>query len=136
MSLMRLSFTETMRGTLRHDGTERPVVFTVTARAEGLGLFTLEGTVHAEPWATGAAHGSLRISLFALDRFIRYRLVLPGGLTLEGEKTPSLLQPLRSMTFMPVRLLDATGATLAEGTMRFALRELPAFVLSAFAVGR
>src|SRR4051812_36000646 len=104
-----------MRGTLTRDGAQHPVEFTVTARAEGLGFFTLDGTAKAAPWAEGPAHGSLRISLFALERFIRYRLALPNGFTLEGEKTPSPLSPLRSMTWMPVKLLDAGGATVAQG---------------------
>lgn len=131
-----LGFTETMRGTLRGEERDHPVEFTVTARSEGRGFFTLDGTADAAPWAKGAATGSLRISLFALDRFIRYHLRLPGGFVLQGEKTPGLLRPLRSMTFMPVKLSGPDGALIAEGTMSFALEELPAFVLSAFPVGR
>ena len=133
---MRVTFSETMRGTLRRDGVDRPIEFTVTARAEGLGFFALEGSAKAEGFADGPAHGALHLSLLGFDRFIRYRLALPGGLTLVGEKRPSVLHPLRSMTWMPVKLLDAGGALLAEGEMTFALKELPAFVLSALPVGR
>lgn len=127
----RLSFSETMRGTLRREGTDHPVEFTVTAHAEGRSFFALAGTVSAAPWADGATHGSLHLRLLGLNRFIRYHLALPGGLTLEGEKTPSLLRPLSSMTWMPVKLKGRDGATLAEGEMTFALRELPALLLSA-----
>jgi hypothetical protein len=133
---MRLTFSETMRGTLRQSGVDRRVEFTVTARAEGLGFFALEGTGRAEGFAEGPVRGSLHIKLLGLERFIRYRVELPQGFVLEGEKTPSPLRPLRSMTWMPVRLRDAAGATLAEGEMTFALKELPAFVLSALPVGR
>lgn len=129
---MRLSFSETMRGTVGGN----PIEFTVTARAEGLGFFTLAGTIQALPWAAGATTGSLRLKLLGLDRYIRYHLSLPNGFTLEAEKKPSLLQPLRSMTWMPAQLKDAKGAVVAEGTMTFALRELPSFVLSALPGGR
>ena len=40
------------------------------------------------------------------------------------------------MTLMPVKLTGPDGERVAQGTMSFALKELPAFVLSAFAVGR
>ena len=129
---MRLSFSETMRGTVG----DRPIEFTVTARAEGLGFFALDGTIKALPWASGPTTGSLRLKLLGFDRFIRYHLQLPNGFTLEAEKKPSLLRPLHSMTWMPAQLKDATGAVVAEGTMTFALRELPSFVLSALPVGR
>ena len=133
---MRLSFSETMRGTVRRNGHDHPIEFTVTARAEGLGYFTLGGTCEAEPFTTGPVRGSLQLKLIGFNRFIRYRLSLPGGFRLEAEKKPSLLQPLRSMTWMPVKLLDRDGALVAEGEMTFALRELPAFVFSALPVGR
>jgi hypothetical protein len=125
---VRLSFSETMRGTLG----AHPVEFTVTARAEGLGFFTLDGTVKAQPWAEGAVVGSLHLTLGALS----YRLNLPNGFVLTAKKTPSLFHPLRSMTWMPAKLTDSAGAVVAEGEMTFALRELPAFVLSALPVPR
>lgn len=129
---MKLSFSETMRGTVGGE----PIEFTVTARAEGLGFFTLDGSIKALPWAEGATTGSLRLKLIGFDRFIRYHLQLPNGFTLEAEKKPSMLRPLHSMTWMPAALKDAKGVTVAEGTMTFALRELPSFVLSALPVGR
>ncbi len=133
---MRVTFSETMRGTLRRNGEDLPIEFSVTARAEGLGYFTLDGSVKAVKFAAGPVTGSLQLKLVGFNRFIRYRLSLPGGLKLEAEKTPSLLSPVRSMTWMPVKLLDRDGALLAEGEMTFALRELPAFVFSALPVGR
>ena len=129
---MKIQFTETMRGTLG----DKPVEFTVTARAEGLGFFTLTGTAQALPWSSGPATGSLHLKLLGFERFMRYRLDLPGGFVLTAQKTPSLLSPLRSMTWMPTKLTDASGAVVAEGEMTFALRELPQFVLSALPVGR
>jgi len=133
---MRITFSETMRGTLKRNGDDLPIEFTVTARAEGLGWFTLDGTAKAPPFAEGPTTGSLQLKLVGFDRFIRYRLSLPGGYRLEAEKSPSIFKPLRSMTWMPVKLLDRDGALVAEGEMTFALRELPQFVLSALPVGR
>lgn len=129
---MKLSFSETMRGTVGGN----PIEFTVTARAEGLGFFTLEGTIKALPWASGPTTGSLRLKLLGFERYIRYHLSLPNGFTLEAEKKPSLSRPLHSMTWMPAQLKDAKGDVVAKGTMTFALRELPSFVLSALPVGR
>jgi hypothetical protein len=130
---MRMSFEETMRGTLRSARGDSPVEFTVIARAEGRGYFTLDGTVSAKGFAAEGTrtNGSLYIAL--LGGIIRYRLHF-DGFTLEAEKSPSVFSPVRSMTFMPVKLLDKAGSTVAQGEMTFDLKDLPSFVLSAFTV--
>jgi hypothetical protein len=131
---MRIEFRETMGGLLREPGgEERRVDFQVVAKSEGRGFFTLEGIGHAAPWADECpAQGSLVIGPFL--RFIRYtvRLSAPGGKTyvLYGEKLPTLFKPLTSMTDMPTRLEDEGGKVLAEGSLAFALTDLPDFLSS------
>jgi hypothetical protein len=131
---MRIQFRETMGGTLLDEsGVQRQVDFQVVARSEGRGFFTLEGIGHAAPWATECpAQGALVIGSFL--RFIRYtvRLSAEDGKTyvLHGEKLPTLLKPLTSMTDMPTRLEDEHGKVLATGALRFALSDLPDFLSS------
>jgi hypothetical protein len=60
---------------------------------------------------------------------IVYHLELGGGRTLDAQKTPSPLAPIESFTFMPVTIRGG-GEVLAEGSMRFDLKELPRFVAS------
>ena len=129
---MRIQFRETMSGTLRDEsGEDRKVDFQVIASSEGRGFFTLEGVGHAAPWADEVpAQGSLVIH--PLLRFIRYtvRLSAQDGrvFTLHGEKLPSMLRPLASMTDMPTRLEDERGRVLATGALRFDLADLPDFL--------
>jgi hypothetical protein len=131
---MRIQFRETMSGTLRDDrGEDRPVEFQVVASSEGRGFFTLEGLGHAPPWVEECpAHGSLVIH--PLLRFIRYTVRLSASdgrvFTIHGEKLPSVLHPVASMTDMPTRLEDERGRVLASGAMRFDLADLPDFLSS------
>lgn len=130
---MRLSFVETMQGTLLDgDGVAHALAFEVSARGEGQGFFRLSGVVRAAPWAAEApAEGSLHLGPGL--RFIRYRVRFPvadGTWELRGEKTPSPFSPVRSMTELPVSLLDAAGAVVARGTLRFRLSDLPHFLLT------
>jgi hypothetical protein len=124
---MKLSFEETMSGTLRDtNGAEHPISFTVQSEGEGRGFYTLTGTMKAPPWAESArCTGSFHLSPFA----IRYHLKF-GRFTLEAKKTPSLLKPVHSMTVMPATLRNEAGAVVGEGEMRFDLRDLQSFLLS------
>lgn len=136
---MPLTFSETMQGTL-HDasGGEHDVSFTVTAIAEGGGYFRLHGVASASPWAgargEGKSDGAPATGVLVLSpRFLRYRVRFagPGGMwTVAGQKLPSLRSPVRSMTVLPVTLVDAAGVEQARGDLRFDLKELPAFALS------
>ncbi len=131
---MRIQFRETMAGTLRDEsGAEHQVDFQVVAKSEGRGFFTIEGIAHAPPWAGECpAQGALVIGPFL--RFIRYtvRLSAADGKTyvIHGEKLPTLLKPMTSMTDMPTRLEDEHGKVLATGSMFFALGDLPDFLSS------
>ncbi|MBM4366971.1 MAG: hypothetical protein FJ102_12230 [Deltaproteobacteria bacterium] len=110
---MAIHFAETMSGEIG----SRPIAFTVRASSEGRGYFRLLGTLDldGERWP---CEGSLRLR----PGSIRYRLRFATGRTLAGQKTLSLLHPLRSMTTLPAEV-DGEPAEL-----RFDLRDLPAFL--------
>jgi hypothetical protein len=123
---MRLSFEETMQGTLRDlSHREHPVSFSVEMEGEGKGLFTMRGTVKAPPWAEAMkATGAFTLSARRIHYHLRF-----GPFVLEGTKTPSLLKPIFSMTKMPVTLRER-DSVVAEGEMYFDLKDLPGFLLS------
>lgn len=131
---MKIAFVETMRGTVRDEaGVERPVDFHVRATGGAGGRFELSGVVHAAPWvdetvATGTLELSVLPASIAYD--VRFQTREGRALRLHGAKKPSLLAPVRSMTFLPVTLSDDAGLPLAEGTMWFDLLDLPAFLAS------
>lgn len=135
---MNVGFVETMRGTLKaNDGSESKVEFEVHAHADHLRKFlkdgqtTLRGIIRAAPYAAEVpATGELTIDL---PRSLTYLVTFESegqSYRLEGKKTPSLLSPLRSMTWMEVVLKTGAGEELARGQMTFALRELGGFLAS------
>ncbi len=132
---MKISFVETMRGTLKDaDGVDHPVEFRVNASGGG-GDFTLRGLITLPPWVEGAeASGTLTMSI-APPR-LAYRLTFGDALTLAADKHPTPRSPLRSMTYMETIVRDKTQKTIAEGPMRFDLRELPQFLASWLPFGR
>jgi hypothetical protein len=131
-----IGFLETMRGTvIEPDGTEHRIQFTVSARRRSGGRFALSGVASAPPWLEeGEVSGTLVMSV--RPPAIVYHLELGGGRTLDAQKTPSPLAPIESFTFMPVTLRGPGAEVLAEGSMRFDLRELPRFMASWLPVAR
>jgi hypothetical protein len=131
---MPIAFVETMRGALRDlEGRERPLDFHLRAVGGPGGRFTLSGVVHASPWAEETvAWGTLVFSAWpaALTYDVRFRAGDGRTLRLHGAKTPSLRQPLASMTALPVNLSDEEGRQLGRGTLRFDLMDLPSLVVS------
>lgn len=137
---MRVSFVETMRGTLIDARGSHPAEFRVKAEAGGLrqmlrdGVLRLAGVVHMPPFATNApATGSMRVD--AAARHLHYDLTF-DGLRLAGHKTVRLRAVLATMTLLPVTLFDGAGQELAHGDLRFPLATLRPFLLSFFGVGR
>ena len=133
---MKISFVETMRGTVKDsEGAEHPVEFRVTASGEVGGELALRGVIKLPPWAEETeVEGTLDLSL--VPPALRYRLRFGEGLTLEADKHPTPFAPLRSMTTMHAVVRGAAAKPLAEGTMRFDLWELPRFVASWIPLGR
>jgi len=123
------SFVETMQGRVRAlDGAEHDVSFSV--RADGArGRFALRGIVRAPPW-TPEAEGEGTLVMAPWPASVSYQVRFGPGLTLEGRKDVSVLRPVHSMTFMPVSVKGPDGEVLAEGSMRFDLKDLPRFLAS------
>ena len=135
---MKVGFVETMRGTLKDpSGTESSVEFEIHAEAEHLRAFLrdgqtrVKGILRAAPWASEVpATGELTI---ALPRSLTYLLSFEANgvrYRLEGQKHPSVLRPIRSMTVMDVVLKTEAGAELARGEMRFSIKEIGGFLAS------
>ncbi len=127
---MDISFVETMRGSLKDaQGVEHPIEFHIRSDGDTTGRCRVHGLITVPPWAEGGeVDGTLTIS--AVPASISYRLRFGEGLTLDADKHPTLLAPLRSMTSMHAVVRDAEQRTLAEGPMRFNLRQLPEFLAS------
>lgn len=139
---MRISFVESMRGTLCDtDGQSHPAEFEVVAEADGraflrTGLTEITGLIRAAPWAVEApVRGTLLID--PRTPRLAYHLTFQSGgedYVLSGEKHPDWRHPVETMTRLPVTL--STGDhVVAEGEVVFDLRELPAFVASWLKVG-
>lgn len=144
-----LGFEETMSGyhVLRHGpraGERLPFAFTVQARSRTVleflgvrgGTIALAGEVRAAGLADRATlTGTLRISAMARLGLLTYDFSFRGDDGLEyrfhGTKDRRALHPLQTMTVLTGAVTGAqTGETVSEGTTRFDLRDLPAFVRS------
>jgi hypothetical protein len=143
---MMVSFVEQMAGMVRgRDGRERPLDFNIKAEAASTRQFlltgrtSLTGIIHAPPWAAEAVvEGTMEMS--AMHRYVQYTLEFRSrtgeALVLEGRKNPVLQAVLRTMTHMPVVLRQKDGEVLAEGELRFDLRDLLPFASSWLPFGR
>jgi hypothetical protein len=135
-------FKETMRGNWRpvDGGAERPIEFTVTARAASLfehvrdKMATLEGTLNIEGLAHGAAvTGELTIDpLFG--KVIRYVIGFNGddgaAYRLEGQKDVRFTDLLHTMTTLPARIRRVDGPEVGSALLFFDKRDLPRFLAS------
>ena len=138
MKLPGLHFRETMSGTYRRDGVERPMHFKVTARAGSLlshlrdRKAKLDGEVTMEGFATARPlDGELTIDplignviryefSFAADDGARYRFV--------GQKDVTLKDPVGSMTTLPGQVLALDGKQIATALLTFDKKDLPSFL--------
>lgn len=130
---MKLAFVETMRGEVKDDaGHVYAVDFEIRAEQLEAGRFRVEGVVHAGPFGEEArCDGTLAISVMppSIAYDVRWR-TSAGAFRLRGAKSPTPFAPLRSMTVLPVELVDASEQVRASGTMRFDLFDLPQFLAS------
>ncbi len=138
MKLPGFHFRETMSGTYSRDGVERPMHFSVTARAGSLlghlrdkkarleGDVTMEGFASARP-----LEGEITIDpligkriryefTFAADDGQRYRFV--------GQKDVTLKDPVGSMTTLPGQILALDGKRIATAALKFDKKDLPSFL--------
>ena len=138
MKLPGFHFRETMSGTYRRDGVERPMRFTVTARAGSLLAHLrdrkarLDGEVTMDGFATARPlDGELTIDpilgkliryefTFAADDGARYRFI--------GQKDVTIRDPVGSMTTLPGQVLALDGKQVATAHLTFAKKDLPSFL--------
>jgi hypothetical protein len=138
MKLPGFHFRETMSGTYTRDGVDRPMRFTVTARAGSLLAHLrdrkarLDGEVTMDGFATARPlNGELTIDpilgkliryefTFAADDGARYRFL--------GQKDVTLKDPVGSMTTLPGQILALDGKQIATAHLTFAKKDLPSFL--------
>jgi hypothetical protein len=127
---VKISFVETMQGSLQDaEGLDHPAEFHVTASGEAGRPLTLQGLISLPPWAEEIeTEGTLTMSV--APPCLRYHLRFGAGLTLDAEKHPTIFAPVSSMTVMHAVVRGEAAKPLAEGEMRFELRELPKFLAS------
>ena len=138
MKLPGFHFRETMSGTYTRDGVDRPMRFTVTARAGSLLAHLrdrkarLDGEVTMDGFATARPlDGELTIDpilgkliryefTFAADDGARYRFL--------GQKDVTLKDPVGSMTTLPGQVLALDGKQIATALLTFDKKDLPSFL--------
>ena len=138
MRLPGFHFRETMSGTYKRDGVERPMQFTVTARAGSLwshlrnrkakldGEVTMDGFASARPLEGEITIDPLLGKLiryeftFAADDGARYRFI--------GQKDVTLKDPVGSMTTLPGQVLALDGKQIATALLTFDKKDLPSFL--------
>ncbi len=135
---MRVSFVETMRGTLEDErGASTPVEFTLHVEAPSTRAFLLDGRCAARgvlkaPGFAPEAPCDGEVHITRVPPSIGYRLHARGAdgamLTLAGTKQVALTRVLGTMTTLPVTLTDEHGALRARGVLRFDLKDLAPFL--------
>jgi choline dehydrogenase-like flavoprotein len=137
-----IAFEETMSGTMRGaEGAAKPLSFSLRARSRGLVDFartrevTITGELMAEGFGTRCPlQGTLGMDVLRTGRLpYDFTFTADDGRTLRfvGEKRVKLRSLLRSMTWLPGRVVDATGAELASAEVTFDLgRDLATFLRS------
>jgi hypothetical protein len=137
------AFHETMAGAfrLRGEPRDRAMSFTIRARSRSFPRFLrrreveIEGEIDAEGFADHRhLIGTLGMDpLFTRRLPYAFRFTANDGApyTFAGEKTIHLGHLVESMTVLPGRILDASGAMIGEALLRFdAQRDLARFLAS------
>jgi hypothetical protein len=138
MKLPGFHFRETMSGTYSRAGVDKPMHFSITARAGSLlehlrdrkarldGQVTMEGFASARPLDGEITIDPLIGKLiryefgFDADDGKRYRFV--------GQKDVTLMDPVGSMTTLPGRVLALDGTEVATAALKFDKKDLPSFL--------
>jgi hypothetical protein len=131
-------FSETMSGTYSRDGVERPMHFTVTARAGSLlehlrdRKARLDGEVTMEGFASARALDGEIIIDPLIGKLIRYEFTFDGDdgerYRFVGQKDVTLKDPVGSMTTLPGQVLALDGKQIATASLKFAKKDLPGFL--------
>lgn len=137
-------FRETMRGTyylLRAPTDERPMQFTLAARADSLKQFARDKLTHIEGEVTLEGFADARplegtLALRMLDqRRLPYDFTFTGNdgrpYRFRGQKDMNVLSPVQSLTVLPATVYDEAGEEVARANVRFDLRgDLEKFIRS------
>lgn len=132
-------FHETMAGSYTRDGVERPLRFSLEARAGSMlqhlrdRKARIHGTISAEGLASERAlDGELTIDPI-IKRIIRYEFSFDGDdgkrYRFAGQKDISIFDLAGSMTTLPGALLEGDHA-FATALVKFDKRDLPSFLAS------
>ena len=132
-------FHETMQGTYTRDGVERPMKFSLEARADSWLQHLrdrkahINGTIDAEGLASARAiDGELTIDPL-IRRLIRYEFSFTGddgkAYRFAGQKDVSILDLANSMTTLPAEIFDGDKA-IANALLKFDKKDLPSFLAS------
>lgn len=136
---MRLTFAETMTGSLETPTGRRALEFRVKVEGDsvfdllGWGSFRLAGEVDLEGMAQGAEvlEGSTLEVGLPFHPYMRYQVFFRGRdgriVRLFAEKTISVFHPVRSMTTLH-GTVHADGELLGAATLLFRLSDLPGFL--------
>ena len=138
MKLPGFHFRETMSGTYTRDGVDRPMRFTVTARAGSLLAHLrdrkarLDGEVTMDGFATARPlDGELTIDPI-LGKLIRYEFTFTADdgarYRFLGQKDVTLKDPVGSMTTLPGQVLALDGKQIATALLTFDKKDLPSFL--------
>ena len=133
-------FHETMQGTYTRDGVERPLKFSLEARASSWlqhlrdRKARINGTITADGLASECAiDGELVIDPL-VKRIIRYDFSFTGddgkAYRFAGQKDVSFLDLANTMTTLPAEIFDGAAQPIATALVRFDKRDLPSFLAS------
>lgn len=138
MKLPGFHFRETMSGTYSREGVERPMHFSVTARAVSLlehlrdRKARLDGVVTMEGFASARAlDGEITIDPL-IGKLIRYEFGFQADdgnrYRFIGQKDVTLKDPVGSMTTLPGQVLALDGKQVATAALKFDKKDLPSFL--------
>lgn len=140
MKIPGFHFHETMQGTYTRDGVERPMKFSLEARAESAlqhlrdRKARIHGSIDADGLASGRAiDGELTIDPL-IRRIIRYEFGFTGDdgkpYRFAGQKDVNFFDLPTSMTVLPAQIFDGTDQPIATALVKFDKRDLPSFLAS------
>lgn len=148
---MSLEFRETMAGSFHlttDPGDERPMSFTVKARAVETGLWAflknpemaIEGEVDAEGFADHRRlQGTLNLDILRTKKMLyAFRFTANDGAiyVFEGKKTIVVSELVESMTVLPGAIKDTYGVEVGRALLRFDLRSDLLKFLRTFRLGQ
>src|SRR5579863_7002183 len=139
MKIPGFHFHETMQGTYTRDGVERPLRFSLEARAESAlqhlrdRKARIAGSISAEGLADERSIEGEMVIDPLIKRIISYDFSFTGddgkAYRFAGHKDVSLLDLANSMTTLPAQIFDGEQA-IAQALVKFDRKDLASFLAS------